>query len=276
MSLSYRASVMKSIRLALSTHGLTKVGLSLGALLLGNGTGAFAHDSPRQVNRTVFASAFKTGFFHYTNTYTANNDGTILHEQNVGEIGPDEGLQFDTGDLGSIEIIVIQSTAYVKADPTGLQFQLGYSPKVASMYANKWISLTPKDSPYSYVVDLVTLSSFWGHPTSNAELSISDAPQKVTPVTKHDGRSVQSIVYSIHDIFKNTSSSFIGTSRLYFPSASPYLPYLSVTETNGKLAGTKASSKGSITFSKWGQQFQLTAPVGALVFSSLPKPSNPV
>ena len=198
-----------------------------------------------------------------------------MKQTQIGDIGRDEGIQYTTGTLGKSEIIVLNNVAYMKGDESALKYQLGYSQREATAYENRWISFTASDSAYADVTDLVTLGSFWSDPNTNAFISVTQSPQSETGESRFDRQQAQSITYSIHDIVKSSNWSFVGTSELYFAAKAPHLPLASISRTTGTLDGIKDLQKDSGTFTKWGERVDVTAPKGAVPFSSvIPAPSS--
>ena len=93
-----------------------------------------------------------------------------------------------------------------------------------------------------------------------------------------DGRSVQSVTYSMHGTSKAINTSYAETERTFFAASAPYLPYLPylpyyLTEQLSRASNQESSiDNGTVAFSQWGEVVKVTAPMGAIAYSSLPQP----
>jgi hypothetical protein len=245
---------------------------STGSILGGRATELIARQTPAQANAMVYAAAIASGSFHYVDHQTDLLGGYLVHETDAGDASLNEGIELSSGLLGDAEVIVVDSVAYLKGNAVCLQL-IGFSQKVANTYANRWISVMPKDFPYQNLVYMVLTKTFWGDPR---QAPMTPLPQKglsTSGVTTLNGRRLLSVTSSIHDIVKSTNSSFIGSSRIYFATKAPYLPYAVISETRGTAAGSPTAESDSATFTNWGEAVRVIAPSGALPYSSLPPPT---
>ena len=249
------------ILLALATTGVT---------LVSAGGASATSDSltPHQANAALFKAATTSRSFHYVDVDGSDIGGARTHQVETGDVGPGEGIQDTVGNLGNSEIIVLHSIAYLLGDETTLETLLEFSQSEAQRYAGKWISFTPKDPFYYSVADLVTAESFWGVPRNNPIQPLPQTPLSVSSPSVIDGRPMETVRYSIHDIVKSTNSSFIGSSRIAFATQN-HLPRSCEVQTSGTDAGTPGSEVDSATFSRWGERVSVSQPAGALPFSSL-------
>jgi hypothetical protein len=213
----------------------------------------------------------ESGSFHYVDFQRIGFGGPIGSQTETGDVALNKGIQFISGSLGDSETIVLGAAAYLKANVPALEVDLLWSKSVATKYANRWISFTPKDWPYDSVIEFVVTRSFWDDPERSPVASLPQTPTSVGGESTLDGESVESVASSIHDIVKSTNSSFIGDSRVYFDSNSFHLPFVVTDSTSGTEAGSPQSQQDVATFTKWGEAVTVTAPTGAVAFSSFPK-----
>jgi hypothetical protein len=230
-----------------------------------------AAESAVQVNASIYTAAMKAGSFHYVDHQEFGFGGTIGPQTESGDVARNKGVQFISGTLGDSETVVVGTAAYLKANVAALEVGLLWSKSMASKYANRWISFTPKDQPYDSVIEFVVARTFWDAPDRASVESLPQKPSSVGGRSTLDGKSVESVTSSIHDIVKSTNSSFIGASRIYFDSNSPHLPFVVTDSTSGTEAGSPTSQQDVATFTKWGEVVNVTAPTRAVEFSSLPK-----
>jgi hypothetical protein len=242
------------------------------ALFLGNSaTSGAGVESPTQVSASVYAAAMNSGSFHYVDLQRIGFGGPIGSQIEIGDVALTKGIQFVSGTLGDSETIVIGSAAYLKANAPALEVDLLWTKSMATKYANRWISFTPKDWPYDAVIEFVVTRTFWDDPERAPVESLPQKPTSIGGRSTLDGESVETVASSIDDIVKSTNSSFIGDSRVYFDSNSPHLPFIVTDSTSGTEAGSPQSQQDVATFTKWGETVKVTVPTGAVAFSSLPK-----
>jgi hypothetical protein len=245
-----------------------------GASLLLPGPTAVASTSetPTQLVASVYAAALAAGSFHYVDQQTLGINGASVHQTESGDVSPGEGVQFVDGRLGNSETIVIGSVAYLRGDATALQVDLLYPLRRANVYANRWISFTPKDGPYQLIVRLVLGTTSWTNATEASLDSLPERPNSISRPSSVDGRSVESVTSTIDDVVTSTESSFFGHAQIFFPANSPKLPYRLTDDTTGTEAGSPFSQQDSATFSKWKEHVTVAPPARALPYSSLPPP----
>jgi hypothetical protein len=229
-------------------------------------------ETPAEVVATVYAAATAAGSFHYVNQQTLGINGTLVHQTETGDVGNGVGVQFINGRLGDSEAIVLGSVAYLRGDAAALQVDLLYPLSRADHYANRWISFTPKDTPFQTIKDLVLSSTFWANPAQAPLDSLPQRPNTISQLSRIDGRAVESVTSTIDDVVESTNSSFVGHAQVYFAATLPQLPYRLTDATTGTEAGSPFSEQDSATFSKWREHLKVSAPKGALRYSALPPP----
>jgi len=184
-------------------------------------TGAATVETPTQLNGSVYATAMKSGSFHYVDLQRIGFGGPIGPQTETGDAALNKGIQFVSGSLGNSETIVVGTAAYLKANAPALEVGLLWSKSMATKYASRWISFTPGDWPYDSVIEFVVTRTFWDDPGRAPVESLPQKPTSIGGKSTLDGESVESVASSIHDIVKSTNSSFIGDSRVYFDSSPP-------------------------------------------------------
>jgi hypothetical protein len=247
------------------------VALGVGAFVAFGDSGPSGFSSASAASIALFAAAQNSGSFHYAGRTTGSEGGTVVTANVSGDAGRTEGIQYLTSNVATYEVIVINSSAYMKPDINALENQFGYPASVAATYANRWIALTPSDAPYKGVAEGVTSGSDWDDASHSPVDSAAHTPQSVSPVATVNGRSLQTVTYSMSGAGQGSSGGrFAGHERIVFNATAPHVPY-SVTQ---HLAGTADRSPATndvvATFSNWGEPVSVTAPSGAIPFSSLP------
>jgi hypothetical protein len=261
-----------SKRLRATSLAVLVTGSVSASLLLAGPTAAATTETPSELVASVYAAALSAGSFHYVDQQTLGINGAFIHQIESGDVGHGEGVQFISGRFGNSEAIVIGSTAYLKGNATALQVDLLYPLRRAETYANRWLSFTPKDTPYQLIVRLVLGTTSWAKPTEAPLDSLPERADSISRPSIVDGRSVESVTSSIDDVVASTDSSFLGHAQVFFPADSPRLPYRVTDDTTGTEAGSPFSQQDSATFSKWSEHVSVTPPVRALAYSSLPPP----
>jgi hypothetical protein len=242
------------------------VPLALGSLVLlaaacgssGGGTSdALAHKTPKEVLASALAAAKTSGSFHYELTAT----GSTSSQSIVGDASATEGRQVISEGTLKIQAELIGKVVYIEGNSGGLENEMGFSSSEASTYAGKWIAISPTDSPYSSITETVTL------PDALTELE-PEGHLTLTSATTRSGRPA----VGVRGGLPNTSSASVkGSVVIYVSTASPTVALAFSGQATS--SGVKETDKG--TFTNWGKRLNLTAPTGAVAFSSLPATSTP-
>ncbi|HUO49569.1 MAG TPA: hypothetical protein VMU09_12110 [Acidimicrobiales bacterium] len=201
--------------------------------------------------RASIVSAEAARTFHYVSTSTTQG----ITQTTVGDAAPDRGHQTITIGTHTFEVVVVGTAAYFKGDATTMQAELGLDQLVAEAHAGQWISLAPSDSPYDSVYAAVTTKSALDDTVTIAGKSVlSHATIGRTTVTP-----VRGLLTPVDQ------TPITGTARLDVRSARPHLPV--------RFTGTGTSNNQQTTlnvvFSQWGEPVAVTAPAGAIAYSSL-------
>ena len=236
------------------------VGLGAGgvtALVSGSGSSSTATASPgvaRQVQSSL-AAARRVGSFHYVSDSTSQ--GVTQHT--VGDAGPNSGRQVITIGPHTFTVLVIGSACYFQGDAVALNTQLGLSPSASTAHAGQWISLAPRDTPYASVYAAVTASSALSD-------NIAFRPRLDLGTSTVGGRRVRSIGGAMTNLTINGQTQHArGNAQLAVADTAPHLPVRYAER------GTidRQASNFVMTFSAWGRPVVVTAPAGAIAFSSL-------
>lgn len=245
-----------------------------GALLVAdNGSPAVAISSPVRANSALYAAALASGSFHYRDVSSGTVGGHAVTAVQSGDDGRTAGVQYMTSSLGDYEVIVVDSMAYMKPDLTMLEDTFGLSPSEAAPFVDRWLSFKPSDAPYDSVAADVTTGSTWGNPATSPTEGLPQTPESVSGLSTVNGAPAQSVIYSLHGANAAASASYSGSETITFSAAGPHLPR-SLTEQLSATSGQQSGSESNdVTFSRWGEAVDVTAPAGSIPYSTLPTPT---
>jgi hypothetical protein len=221
--------------------------------------------SPGPAGATVSASASAQSIYNAALAYAATQDvhyvssatqGTSVLKVD-GHTGPTSGQQSLTVKNGKtsekMTVKLIGTTGYLLGNAPALTQIIGVAAKQASTYANRWLSFPTGNQTLDQLV------SGLRNKDVAAELKLSGpftfgAPKMIA------GQTPEAIVGSSTD----SSGKKIPTT-LYVESSAPHRPLLEVTDPG---SGSTAIN-GSVAFSNWGQQTNVTKPAHAVSLLSL-------
>ncbi len=246
------------------------LGAVVGTFLAFSNSGPTAIQSPGEANAALYAAATASGSFHYVDKSSGVVGGSPVTSAQSGDSGLREGVQYMVSTVGNYEVIVINSVAYMKGDLLTLENNFGFSPSTAAPYVNRWIEFTPSDAPYTAVAANVTSRSTWGDASQSPTDGLPTTPRSVSPIATMNGQSVQHVDYSMQGASKAGGSTYVGTERIYFDANGPHVPYYLGEQLSGTTGQAHATENVSVTFSRWGENVTVTAPTGAIPYSSLP------
>jgi hypothetical protein len=174
-----------------------------------------------------------------------------------GHTGPTSGEQSLTVKNGTtsetLTVKLIGTTGYLQGNAAALTKIIGLTAKQGSTYANKWLSFPTGNQTLDQLI------SGLRNKDVAAELKLS-GPFVFGHAKTIGGHAALAIVGNSTD---STGKKFATT--LYVESGTPPRPLLEVTNPG---AG-KTAINGSVSFSNWGQQTQVTKPSHALSLLSL-------
>lgn len=120
---------------------------------------ALAAASPKAVRSSIVAAALSQHSLHWTEHDAV---GGALVEA-VADVTSHAGTQqvaiAAAGKTGTVQIVFINHTDYVKGDAFGLQTNVGLTAAQAKQYADRWISITKGDKAYAPVASGLTIAS---------------------------------------------------------------------------------------------------------------------
>ena len=232
--------------------------LAVGVTLIatsGSNSAKTVNPAAKRLARAALKSTIDGGSFHYVSTFTARGNT----QTTVGDAGMTSGKQVVTIGSDTFTILVIGTACYFQGDERQMVDNLFLPDSIAAAHAGQWISLAPGDPPYQSVYVAVTTRSAL---TAN----IAFAARQEAGTTRRAGYRVLAITGPMtNEVVDGQVQRAKGTADLYITTSLPHLP-VQYTE-NGKI--NKVASKLVMTFSKWGEDLAVTAPTGAVTYSSL-------
>jgi len=219
--------------------------------------GASSLSAAQLLNQAVSA-ANKAGSMSFDDHTTSGK----LTQTLTGAISaPTAAESLTTTGEPDLQVMLVGTTIYVQAGASVLESTLGLPAAASTANAGKWISVQSGDSAFSQLSGQLTLSSELNNYVPTTALrrgkATAVAGHRVIPIT---GRPA-------------SSSSNKGESVSVALYVSPKAPYLPI---GGSLVSAKKGTAGVkevAVFSNWGKTVVLTAPTGAVPFSSLVGPS---
>ncbi len=214
--------------------------------------GSLSGKTAAQILTAATAAAKKTGSAHYVLSAVEGASSQTI----TGDASETEGQQTVAQGSQNIQVIYVGGIAYVRGDSGGLTSAMGLSATVATTYANKWIAVHSTDSLFKSIVSAVTLAGTLAQLNPTGKLTLTD-PTTVA------GRAAVGVKGGLPG---TPQSGVTGTTTLYVAASQPTVPL--------KFSGTAQEGSQKVkdtgTFTDWGKALKLTAPTGAVAFSSLP------
>ena len=235
-------------------------GVGIGLAVTRSGSTGADKAAAGRLLRTSLAAAEKAGSFHYVaSSVSSPPNSSTLSQLTVGDAGVASGRQVITISTHTFDVVVVGTTAFFEGDAASMEASLDVPSSVAQSYAGKWISLVPGDAPYQSVEVAVTTSSA-------LQQNITFSATAELPASKIGREQVVGLRGPITNV---QGESAKGTATLYVTAGARHLPLRYVEQ--GTLGSGKQASKlkFSLTFSGWGEPVPVTAPAGAVAFSSL-------
>lgn len=149
----------------------------------------------------------------------------------------------------------VGSTVYFRGNTVGLEDYLGMPTTLAPKYSGKWISFGSSTEDYSSIAKSMTISA------AVAQISVK------APITGGGHATVggQAAVGVRGTTTTLSSKGKKGKATLYVAATGSPLPI----RYNGTGKQKKQKETGQVTFSKWGETVNPTAPAGAVPASSI-------
>jgi hypothetical protein len=204
------------------------------------------HLSARALQAKAISDAEGAGWVHEVGQGT---DGTHTYSSD-NDIGTFEGRQNTKTDAAQAEVIVIGRHAYIRGNAAAISTYFGLTANDPQQLAGTWVSIVPSDAAeFQTVTAAVTLKSDF------TNWSIS-GPLTEGGVTKVDGQRVIPLEGQV-----TQPTGDVVAVTLYVTDSAKPLPVQSKSVSS---TGTTTT-----TWSRWGHRVTLTAPTGAVSFSSL-------
>ena len=164
-----------------------------------------------------------------------------------------QSIRFPAGTAGNLDVMLIGSTAYVRADATTLFKGLGLTKQGSKKYAGQWISIQQGDSPFQGISSTLTL---------DAQL------KSFLPVGKNVTVGATKTLHGtkLIPLTGPASSSHVkgaGTARLLVN------PTTKLPAAGGVIKATSSQTVEVVArFSKWGKPVKLTVPTDAVPYTT--------
>ena len=214
--------------------------------------------SASQLLSQSVTAADKAGSMSF-NDHTAS--GKLAQTLTGAISAPTAAETLTTTGMPGLQVMLVGSTIYVQAGASVLQGTLGLPAAASTANAGKWISVQPGDSAFSQLSGQLTLASELNTYIPATSLRrgklTTVAGHRVIPIT---GRPAST---------KSNKGQSVSVA-LYLSPKAPYLPL------GGSLVSAQKGTAGVkeiAVFSNWGKTVVLTAPAGAVPFSSLVGPT---
>ncbi len=233
------------IGLALAAAACGSSGSTSGATSI-NGTSAV------QLLKQGEAAADAAGSMHFVDQ---SRQGHTVQSV-VGAVSAPTAEETLTGGSAPLQVALISGVIYIRGSASVLQSALGLSSSVASANAGKWISIAPGDAPFSSL---------------SQSLTVRQELNQYTPSTKKPV-TVRSVTLHGHPAYElsgapsaSLTSGATGQSALFVSTQGDHLPLGGALDLK---KGTQSLSEVAV-FSNWGTPIKLTAPSGAVAYSSI-------
>lgn len=213
-------------------------------------TSAAASHAMADYRQSLAAMRAATGFH-----YVANTNGSAS-QQIVGDAGSSTGSQVITFDANygseQFTLLLIGGTVYFQGNAPALEDQLGVPAAKAPGLNAKWITVSVGDGPYNVVQPGITVAD------QAQEMAL--VPASTANVTTPSGASAIRITGSV----PAQQGAPAGTGHVDVATAS-HLPI--DYESSFTVGGVTVTS--TTTFSGWGTVPSVSAPSGAIAWSTL-------
>ncbi|MDR3647918.1 MAG: hypothetical protein P4L20_02405 [Acidimicrobiales bacterium] len=214
--------------------------------------GALAGKTPAQILSAATAAAKKAGTAHYVLTAVQGKQSQTIS----GDASQTQGQQTVVQSSQHIQVVYVGGVAYVQGDSGGLTSAMGMPASVAKTYADKWIAVHSSDSLFKSIVSAVTLGGTLEQLNPSGKLTLTNA-------TTVAGKQAVGVKGGLPG---TPQSGVTGTTTLFVAASKPTVPL--------KFSGTASEGSQHVvdtgTFTNWGKPLNLTAPSGAVAYSSLP------
>lgn len=227
---------------------------------IGIGLGVWLAPTPpvtvaRGLAKQAVAAGNAAGSFHYVQRSTQSG----VRDDIVGDAGPGGGQQLITEQgstgLDVYRLRLVHGVVYFKGNVPAVVDQLGVARSRASAVSGKWVSIHKGAAPYaSFAAGITTKSNLAQLPATFVPAS-SSATSSSSPPTTH-----------ILGTLKIKGTAAVNTARLVVTSSST-LPRTFAAKAGGGITGARLLL--TWRFDRWGVPVHVTAPAGAVPYSSV-------
>jgi hypothetical protein len=198
--------------------------------------------------RQADQDALREGWFHAEENTTEGEASSTISQDS----GLSSGHQSVTQSGGHLEVIIVGTALYVKADAAGMTEALGVTSAEAARYANVWISVPPSDGLYASAAEGVTVFSALNEVALSGPISVG-APTEVNGIE----------VVGLHGEGPGPNGGGTVPETIFVSTGADPLP-VEVNETASDGSTLKA------TFSQWGVPVAIAPPSGSIPIGSIP------
>jgi hypothetical protein len=242
---SRRVAAAATVALAAALAPLTILATSAAPV----GAATTTTTAPAQSAQSLYNAAITAATSHGVHFKSkATQSGTTL--QVTGDTGASSGAQAVTVSKGNVvehvSALVVGSNGYIQANDVALKDIIGLTSAQASKYAGKWLSFPTSNQ------GLDTLVAGLKNSDVAAELQMA-GPYTYGTTQTVDGKRALAVQGTVSD----QSGGKIPVT-LYVPALGAALPLEQVTNPSG--SGGSSSIHSTVTFSKWGEKVNETAP----------------
>jgi hypothetical protein len=229
---------------ALATFSLVGVSLPSGS------ASAAQHSPASQLLSDSLNAIDQAGSMHFVDKTTVNGTSETLE----GAISAPTAGETLTS-TAPLQVELIGGSIYVIGNAQALEQSLEITATQAQPYVNKWILVETSDAPFQLLAQNLTIGS-----TINV-FTPGQKGLKIGKMQKLGGMKALPITGIAINAPKGTSSS----ATLFVSPKAPHLPLggsLVLVNKSGKLSEVAV-------FNDWGSKVNLTAPTGAIPFSTI-------
>jgi hypothetical protein len=267
-----RTSPILAVVAVFAATGIIAAGIGVGSVLLVRhiqgkqstsgsptavpGTTAGAAEARALYQQAVASTRASTGF-HYVAVAAGGYPQTITGD--AGQSGGRQTITFDAN-YGSerFTLLLVGTTVYFQGNVPAIEDQLGVSAASATSVEGKWVSLVSANGPYQILQPGITAGSQAIEMPLTPESSASDTDSGGVAATRISG------------VVPATNNAPAGTGSLDIaPRTDLPIRYTSTISAGGPVATF------TTTFSAWGTAPSVSAPTGAIAWSSLTTAAPP-
>ena len=206
----------------------------------------------RALYQQAVASTRASTGFHYVAVTAGGYPQTIVGD--AGQSGGSQAITFDSNyGAEQFTLLLVGTTVYFKGNVPAIEDQLGVSAASATSVDGKWVSVVGGNGPYTILQPGITAGS-------QAKLTLALTPESSTKVTDAGGVTATRISGAVPP----TNNLPAGTGTL---DVAPRTD-LPIIDTSTISVGVVVLTS-TTTFSAWGTAPSVSAPTGAVAWSSL-------